>query len=65
MDAYQAMSEVGEGISEKEICKNLQKEVTLIMLDRERLKTKIVELKEEIEHFHKTETFKVFEALFA
>lgn len=58
------MSKLGKEISEREICRNLREEVILMNLDRVRLMTENIELKEEIKHHYKTETFKVFEALF-
>ena len=53
-----------DGICETKICKNLQKEVSLMKLDRDKLKAEIVWLKEEIDQCYKNEFFKAFEAKF-
>ena len=62
--AFQASFTVDDGICETKICKNLQKEVSLMKLDRDNLKAEIVWLKEEIDHCYKNEFFKAFEAKF-
>ena len=64
MFCLQVNSPAGDGICETKICKNLQKEVTLMKLDRDKLKAEIVWLKEEIDHCYKNEFFKAFEAKF-
>ena len=40
---------------ETEICENLQKEITQLMVDMDRLRAENMVLKEDIEHYHKYE----------
>ena len=52
------------GMRETEICENLQKEITQLMLDMDRLRAENMVLKEDIEHYHKYEDLTFFETMF-
>ena len=60
LSAFQALSKMDKGICDTEICKDLQKEVTLMTLVRARLTAKVVGLNEKIKNCHKNEAFQAF-----
>ena len=63
LTAFQAVLKADIGMRETEICENLQKEMTRLMLDMDRLRAENMVLKEDIEHYHKYEALKVLKPL--